>query len=155
LPDYYQFSADQNKVEQALNKLVSTRSGWPVATTASSRERFEVSEDKYQSRITLASGDDTLEKLYFGTSPGFCQLHVSRDDKQEVYSVKLSSHDYPVVSNNWLDHALVRPDSDVTSLEGPDFVLNKQGDEWTISKEESEVVKDEADKMLAAIESLT
>ena len=155
LPNYFKLPADQNKVEQALTKLAQTKSGWPVATTGRSHDRFEVSEDKYKTRITLARGGKELEKIYLGTSPGFRQLHIRKDGDNEVYSVKLNSFDFAATDNNWLDHGLMRPESDVASLSGPDYELTRQGDEWNTTAENKEVVKDEAKTLLTALTSLT
>lgn len=48
LPDYHQLPANQNKITDVLNTLETTKSGWPVATTESSRERFEVADENFQ-----------------------------------------------------------------------------------------------------------
>lgn len=155
LPDYFKLPADQNRVDQALSKLATTKSGWPVATTGSSHERFEVSEDKYKTRITLAKGDKELEKIYLGTSPGFRQLHVRREGDDEVYSVKLNAFDFAAADNNWFDHTLMRPDGDVAALNGPDYELIRDNNAWKSAQDNKNVVKEQADNLLTAISSLT
>lgn len=154
LPDYFKLPADQHKVEQALASLADARSGWPVATTSASRERFEVSDDKYQKRITLAEGENTLQQLYLGTSPGFRQLHLRRAGEDEVYAVKLNGYDFPAEPSGWLDHALAQPQGEITGLEGPDFALTKQGDAWQPANAQAELVKDELDKLVKGLTSL-
>ncbi|MGD8569017.1 MAG: DUF4340 domain-containing protein [Gammaproteobacteria bacterium] len=155
LPNYFKLPADQNKVDQALTKLAHTKSGWPVATTDSSHDRFEVSDDKYKTRITLARGDKTLEKIYLGTSPGFRLLHFRKDDDDEVYSVKLNSTDFAAADNKWFDRGLMRPSNDVASLRGPDYELSLEGKEWKTTAENKEVNKDEAQILLGALTSLS
>jgi hypothetical protein len=155
LPDYHKLPASQDTVQQALSALAATRVGWPVATTASSQERFKVSDEHYQTRITLAQGDDVAAKIYLGTSPGFRQLHVRKEGQDAVYSVKLNSYDYPSNDKYWLDHGLLRPRGDVASLQGPDYTLSKQGADWHSGDGKTQVVKEQADKLLSAISSLS
>lgn len=154
LPDYHQLPADQATVEKALKALADTRPGWPVATTAGSRERFKVNDDDYQIRITLAKGDEKLEPIYLGTSPGFRQIHVRKDGQDAVYNVKLNSYDYSTSNKYWLDHGLLRPAGKVASVQGPDYSLSKQGEEWQSSDNKGKVVKAEADKLLTALTAL-
>ena len=155
LPEYYNLPADQGKVEQALATLGSTKSGWPVATTASSRERFEVSDDHYQTRVTLANGDTDLETLYLGTSPGFRQLHLRRSGDDDVYAVKLNNYDFPAANDKWLDKTLLQPKGEIAELQGPDFDVAKQGDDWKLAGDTGEVVKDEVEKLVNTLAHLS
>jgi hypothetical protein len=154
LPDYHQLPADQATVNKALQALANTHSGWPVATTTSSHQRFKVDDDKYQIRITLAKGDEKLEPIYLGTSPGFRQIHVRKEGQDAVYNVKLNSYDYSVSNKYWLDHKLLSPGKAIASIEGPDYSLNKQGDDWQTSDNKGTVVKAEADKLINALTAL-
>jgi hypothetical protein len=151
LPDYHQLPASRSKVDEILAKLESTHSGWPVATTASSRERFQVADKNYQKKISVGKGDDALQTLYLGTSPGFRQLHVRRAGEDEVYVVKLNSYEFPSQHTSWLDTALLQPGGDITSLQGSDFVLNKQGDGWQLAEGDGEAVKQEIDKLINSL----
>jgi len=154
LTNYHQLSADQNKIEQALANLSNTKSGWPVATTSSSQARFEVSDEKYQTRITLADGDKE-QQLYLGTSPGFKQVHLRKAGEDNIYTVKLNSYDFPVEANEWLDRTLVQPEGDITSLEGPGFSISKQGSEWQLPDGKGTLVKEELNKLVNALKSLS
>ena len=154
LPDYHQLPAKQGKVAQVLAKLSSTKTGWPVATSASSQDRFKVSENNFQSRITLAQGDKELQQLYLGSSPGFRRLHVRRGEEQEVYAVELDAHNYPVDAEKWLDRTLVQPKGDIIALEGPDFMLGKQDGEWKLAEAEGELVTEKLDELVSALTSI-
>ncbi len=147
LPDYHQLPANQSKVLDMLNTLETTKSGWPVATTESGRERFEVADKNFQKRVVLSQDDEKLQTLYLGTSPGFRQLHVRRANEEEAYAVKLNSHDFPSENNNWLDQTLLQPKGDITSLEGPDYAFIKQAGQWQPSAEEGKAVSDEIEKI--------
>lgn len=154
LPDYHELPANQTKVNAAIDKLAQTKSGWPIATTQGSHQRFEVDENKFKTRITLANGDKVVEKLYLGTSPGFRQLHVRKDGEDAVYSVRLNDFDYPVSDESWLDQKLISADNEIAMVSGPDFELSKQGDEWKTSGDGVEVVQKEAKQLVAALTSL-
>lgn len=155
LPEYHQLPASQSKVDEILAKLESTNSGWPVATTSSSRDRFKVADENYQKKISLGKGDDALLTLYLGTSPGFRQLHVRRAGEDEVYTVKLNSYEFPSQHTSWLDTALLQPGGDITSLQGPDFALHKQADDWQLTEGDGETVKQEIDKLINSLAHLT
>jgi len=79
-----------------------------VTTTASGRERFEVCEDKYQSRITLASDDD---------------YYVSRNDYPQVF--KLAQSDYEKITGLTADQLVKK----INEKDKPSAAYNKQGTE--------------------------
>ncbi len=155
LPDYFTLPADARKVEQLLERLARTKTGWPVATTAASRKRFEVSDDGYQKRITLAHGDDTLQRLYLGTSPGFRQLHLRREGDDAVYAVQLNSYDFPAEPGGWLDRTLAQPNGEITGLEGPDFRLTRQDDDSWQPSDGRRLVEAELEKLLQGLGTLS
>lgn len=154
LPEYHNLPANQNKIASILDKFSDIKTGWPVATTENGRERFEVSEEKYKTKVSLANGDNALESIYLGTSPGFRQLHVRRDNEDEVYAVKLNSVDFPVKNKDWLDKTLLQPKGDIAVLQGPDFAFNKEGDKWKLEHGEGEVIKEEVENLVSALSHL-
>ena len=155
LPDYHQLPADNSKVDGILARLEATSSGWPVATTASGRDRFKVADDSFQKKVTLSKGDDDLQTLYLGTSPGFRQLHIRRSGEDQVYAVKLNSYDFPSQHSSWLDKTLLQPEADIVSLKGPDFAFNRLGDDWQLIEGEGEAVNDEVDKLIRTLTRLS
>ena len=92
-----------------------------------------------------------MQTLYLGTSPGFRQSHVRRAGEDEVYAVKLNSYELPSQHTSWLDTALLQPRGDITSLQGSDFVLNKQGDGWQLAEGDGEAVKHKLFNSLARL----
>lgn len=147
LPDYHQLPANQGAVNKLLNSLASTKSGWPVATTASSRERFEVANDKFEKKLLLGRGDTVVQTLYLGTSPAYRQLHVRRGGENEVYAVKLNSYDFPIKPVDWLDKTLLQPKGDIANLKGPGFAFNKQAENWRLTTGKGEPIKKEIEKI--------
>ena len=64
---------DGSKVERVLERLSESSAGWPVASRASTAERFEVTEDSHQRHVTLKVGDETQADFYLGTSPAIAR----------------------------------------------------------------------------------
>jgi len=129
LPTYQNLPANQSKLDETVEKLVTLQSGWPVATSSFSRKRFDVSEDKFQRKIQLHSGGELANTVYLGTSPGYRSVHVRRDGDDNIYAVKLATHDFPVKNEDWLDKSLLQVDN-VASIKGTDFELQKNGEKW-------------------------
>jgi len=141
--------ANQSKVQGLLDTLGKLQTGWPVANTASGRERFEVSEDKFQRHLRLAQGDDTQGELYFGTSPGFRQTHGRRAGDDAVYSLAFNSIDLPTDQNDWLDKTLLGLEG-FERIEGSDFELRKDGEAWQLENAaEGQTLDQEKAKALA------
>ena len=159
LPDYYQLSASQTRVNDMLDKLQTTKSGWPVATTQSSHQRFEVSENNFQKKVILANGDDEREVIYLGSSPGFRQLHIRKKGDDEVYAVKLNSFDFQTESSDWLDKNLLQPGQDIINLKGPDYSFSKQDTHWQLVNGDNdgdvEIIADNLNKLTTTLARLT
>lgn len=121
--------ADTSKVERVLEKLSDASSGWPVASKASTAERFEVAEDNHQRHVTLKTGDETLADFYLGTSPGYRKAHARHVDDDDIYAITFSNYEAGVKESDWLDKSLLRPDGALTAVERVDgFALTKDDD---------------------------
>ena len=108
--------ANEEKIGNLVEKLAELDSGWPVATTTSTFDRFEVTESNFQKHVQLM--DETgelLDEFYMGTSPGFQRVHVRKDGP--VFAVALSSYELGEKPSAWLDKELLRPQGDLTRLE--------------------------------------
>ena len=128
------FPADQTKVEKLIEKLADLDAGWPVATSGSTAERFEVTSDNFQKHVTLKSKDDVVAEFYLGTSPGYQRVHARTDGP--VHSVKLSNYEFGSNASAWLNKQLLRPEGRLGRIEKTgEFVLT-QGDEgWSADLE--------------------
>jgi hypothetical protein len=107
LPERHNFPADANKVKRLLGRLEGLKHGQPVTTTSAAHVRFKVTDDAFERRITLAAGDQTLARLYLGTSPSVRQVHARVDDQKPVYAVELETHDVPAAADGWEDKTLL------------------------------------------------
>lgn len=99
--------ADADKITNTIDKLAKLEAPWPVATTASSAERFEVSADNYQRLVRLMSGDETVAELYLGTSPSYQQVHARAAASDDIYSVALSNYELGADVDTWLDKGVM------------------------------------------------
>ena len=146
--------ADTDKVADVLDKLVNASTGWPVATSASTAERFEVTEGKYQKRLTLRSDDDVVADAYFGTSPGYRKVHVSRADGGPVFAIEFSNYELGSDNSSWLNKSLLRSRGSLERLaHAGEYVLNLVDDEW-VADDGSELDADTVDKVVGRFENL-
>lgn len=132
LPDNSELPATESKITSTLDSLADIELVWPVSTTTSSHERFEVEADNYQRDVKLFKGDDLIARLLIGTSPGFRKVHLRRAGEDEVYSVALNSFDFPATADNWLNTKLLNI-ADADQIKGPDFSMSKQEDQWQLN----------------------
>jgi hypothetical protein len=132
LPELHQLPVDQQKLDEILQKLDGTKLTWPVTTTASSHERFEVTSNKFQRRIELFQGDNKKADLWLGSTPGFKKIHLRREGEDQVYTVELTAFEFATASNDWLQSDLLAV-KDANSIKAADYELQKTGDAWSFS----------------------
>lgn len=108
--------ADSAKVDGVIEKLADAAGGWPVATSASVHDRFELTEDNHQRRVKLSAGDDTVADIYLGTSPGYRKTHARRADDDDIYAITFANYEAGMKESDWLDKSLLRPDGALTGL---------------------------------------
>ena len=112
-----EFPADSVKIVDVLGKILALESGWPVARTTSSHQRFEVGESNFQRRIDMSdSGGSILATLFAGTSPGFGKVHARLLGEEDVFSVKLSNYEIASGVDDWLDKRLLAVDRDPVKI---------------------------------------
>ena len=132
LPALADLPANATRLTTLLQTLEGLQTRWPVVSSASGRERFEVSDEKFQRRLELFEGEELRGTYFFGTSPGFKQTHARRADEDEVYALSFNNVDLPADSNDWLDKGLLKV-AEPTSIEGSDFSLVKSADVWSLA----------------------
>ncbi len=160
LPEHGDLLAQQDKVGDLLDSLKELKGGWPVATTDSAAERFEVADDNALRKITLKQGDKELGTLLAGTSPGFRKVHVRLPGESEVYAVEFALYEAPADSNDWIDKSLLKFNGDVKKVQvwGLEATREGSGDEksWALSQlpEGHEVDGDAIDSWVGNFTSL-
>ena len=124
---------DAQKADKLVSDFANFSSPWPVSTTASSTERFEVTAEKFQRHVTFKKGEEVVGEVWLGTSPGFQRVHARREGSDSVYSVAFSNFQAPVKAEEWLDKALLAADGAVKSVASPaGFKLEKGGEGWLV-----------------------
>lgn len=144
--------ADGDRVTGALDALGAITLGFPLTTTASAHDRFEVAEDDPQRRLELYAGDEPRGAILLGSSPGFRQVHLRRAGEDAVYAVQLNAFDFPADPQQWLDKQLLALDSP-TRIETADYVLELEGERWALASAAA-VDQEQAQALAAAFGSL-
>ena len=148
--------ADASKVERVLERLSDASGGWPVASKASTAERFEVTEDNHQRRVTVKAGDETRADFYLGTSPGYRKAHARHANEDDIYAIMFSNYEAGVKESDWLDKSLLRPDGTLTGVERVDgFALTKGDDGVWASRDSAELDQGKAETFAGRFSGLS
>jgi hypothetical protein len=126
--------ADSNKIDGVITSLLEGSATWPVATSASSQERFEVTAESHQRRLAVESEGETVAEIFLGTSPGFRRVHARSSAGDAVYSIDFAVHEVPVDEDEWLDKKLLQTEeiSEVTLSDGGKLLREADGDGWLV-----------------------
>lgn len=130
--DGLELPANTGKAANLLEALAGLKTTLPVVSTAAGRDRFEVTEDKFQRRLRLYDGENLLGEYFFGTSPGFRRTHGRRAEDDAVYALAFNNFDLPGDSNDWLDKSLLAAESP-QKIRAADYEISKTNDAWELS----------------------
>nr|VFJ42921.1 MAG: protein of unknown function (DUF4340) [Candidatus Kentron sp. FM]VFJ43552.1 MAG: protein of unknown function (DUF4340) [Candidatus Kentron sp. FM]VFK05596.1 MAG: protein of unknown function (DUF4340) [Candidatus Kentron sp. FM] len=126
LPDHFGFPAEKGKVDRLLDQLRALRHGFPVATTHSALTRFQLTDESFERRITLAHGGRTLSKIYLGSSPGVRRIHARTAEDEGVYSVDFSAYQAPAAAQDWEDKEVIRfPQEEIEEIQLIDLTIRR------------------------------
>ena len=131
------FPADGTKVKEFLETLGKIKSRQVVVRSSAYHEKLEVSEEKYQRRVTVTQ-DGRTSTFFVGTSPSFKNLHVRRAGEDDVLMISdVSTGDFSDRAWGWVDRKYLEHEAkDVWALtiknEKDTIVLEKnpQDDSW-------------------------
>lgn len=156
LPEHKNLPVDEDKRSKAMERLVNSKAAWPVATSTSAAERFEVTQDNHQRRVVLRSEDSDLMEFYLGTSPGFRQVHARRAGDDDIFAIDFNNYELPTGADDWLDKKLLQPSGEITAIETRAFKLTKQDDKWSLEalSPDTETDESKADSLASALKSL-
>ena len=109
--------ADNDKVNDLLDKLAELAAPWPVATSADSAERFAVTEDNHQTPLGVGGRRGRAGGCVFwappqataGCMPGWLA-------RMRVYSIDFSNYEAPTDVDQWLDKGLLAAAGDPSSI---------------------------------------
>ena len=124
LPDHFAFPADKQKADRLLTRLKGLKHGLPVATSSGALQRFKVTAEAFERRITLAKNDDTLATVFLGTSPGMRRMHARTESDDAVFSILFAAHEAPAQAEDWEDkEILVMPEGEIEKIRLSDLSL--------------------------------
>ena len=134
----FDYSADGEKVEQALRDL----SGLEIAHTVSSTEHhhrsLKVADDAYERRVTLKLEDGDQVGVLIGTSGRGGSVHARVFGETDVQSVRdYSPWRMTTSPTSWIDKTFFEVDAArVLALEvrtaEQQFAVDREGDVWTL-----------------------
>lgn len=153
LPDLQNLPADTQKLTELLDKLKGTKLTWPVTTSKTSHERFEVSDGKFQRRVEWYQGDSKLDEVLLGTSPGFKKVHLRKHNDEAVYAVQLNSFEFATGKNDWLKKDLLAVAAP-QQITGGAYSLQKSGDNWGFASGVEKLDAAKASELANAFSSL-
>ncbi|MGQ9426546.1 DUF4340 domain-containing protein [Gilvimarinus sp. F26214L] len=126
LPQLEGFPANEQRINQLLDRLNGLETAGAVARSADARKRFKVSDESFERKVVLARGDDDLATLYLGTSPGMRRIHARTGDDDAIYRVELAAYDVPADSDDWQDKTVLQfPKDRVTAIDVNGFTLER------------------------------
>ena len=129
------FPADQEKVENFLQRLLELQRGLPIGTTPAALHRFMVEENNFERRIALKSNEKLIAEIFLGTSPRARMAHARSSTDASVFEIKLATYEVPVKSEEWQDERVVQvpyPDIDAIDVPGViSLVRNRSPDAGT------------------------
>ena len=148
IPTINDFSADQDKVAELINKLKSIKRNLPVSTSAASRERFRVADDGFERRIQVFVDGSVAADIFLGTAPRSRMIHVRQREDTAVFETQMGLHHASATTQEWLDKALLQvayPDIRAISVPGI-FRLEK------VSNAKADKEADDTDQSKAALD---
>ena len=148
IPTINDFSADQDKVAELINKLKSIKRNLPVSTSAASRERFRVADDGFERRIQVFVDGSVAADIFLGTAPRSRMIHVRQREDTAVFETQMGLHHASATTQEWLDKALLQvayPDIRAISVPGI-FRLEKD------SNAKADKEADDTDQSKAALD---
>lgn len=129
--------ASKPKIDGVLEKLANTSAGWPVGTTSSAAERFEVTDEQFQRHLVAKAGEETVADVYLGSSPSFRKVHARRANEGPVYSINFSNYEAGAKASDWLNKGLFRPEGNIERLERKGhFIATKENGIWSSTVED-------------------
>lgn len=133
LPAYDGLPVKAEKVSEVLDELANLHTGWPIASSESAATRFEVTMENAQKSLKLKSGDEIIDKLYLGTSPGFRKVHARTSGDKNIYAVEFSQHRVSTKGEDWFDKELLSYQSEINKLKVGTTEIAKTDAGWSVS----------------------
>ncbi|WP_448245483.1 DUF4340 domain-containing protein [Thalassotalea agariperforans] len=155
LPNFHNLPVNSAKLTQFLQKLTGTEVTWPVTTTSQSHDRFEVSDDNFQRKISFYENENEQASLLLGTSPSFKKVHSRLSSSDDIYAIDFNNYEASTDNNSWLDKSLLAV-KEVASLSTDSLTLEKNNGQWQFSQSEhGEVDQDKVSEIINTLRLLS
>ncbi len=152
LPDLAGLPIKLERINALIGSISDGEGKWPVATSAASRQRFQVAAYHFQRRITLIGAGELFGTIYLGTSPGFRKVHARNDAQDAVYSIPFNNFEAPTQTSAWLDTTVLQIPSP-SKISSADYTLTKKGARWTSALSQTPD-KSELERLLLGLRNL-
>lgn len=110
------FSAEQDKVTQLIEKILSLQTNLASAQTDAAAQRFQVAEDTFQRRLTIKTASSEAIKLFVGSGAGARRSHVRLGSEKAIYSLPIAEYELSSSESDWQDLNCLRLASDSIKL---------------------------------------
>lgn len=132
LPDYFAVAADGSRISGLLEKIVSIKAGWPVATTASAALRFHVADEQFKVKLVLQEKEKKIT-VFLGDSAGARSAYLRLDGSNDIFRGSLAAYDFPADPDKWLDPSLLKLDrKDIVGLQINELALVREKDDFVL-----------------------
>ncbi len=149
LPDLNGLEVNPELIEGLLKSVISSKTGWPVASSVAARQRFALTDYNFKRRLTLIGGGDLLGTIYLGDSPAYRKVYARNSVHDGIFAISYSTVDASANDSDWLDKRTLQVQSPV-SISSENYSLRKSEDKW-LSSQGSQPDKRELDALLLAL----
>ncbi len=157
LPDYFNVAVDTEKFDRTSQNLLAMKTSWPAATSEDAAPRFEVADDKYQTRITFKQQNNIIETLYLGKSPSFRKVHVRRADDKEIYNISFNTYELSTQYKDWMAKDLLKLDAaTLTRVKTTNLELTHKDSKWQLEnlKDNEQTNSDSSSNLINKLSNL-
>lgn len=110
------FLAQQEKVEQLIEKITRLKTNLATAHTDTAAQRFQVAEDAFQRMLKIQTNTSDSVQLYLGSGAGARRSHVRLATEKAIYSLPLAEYELPIQASDWQDLNCLRLATDSVKL---------------------------------------
>ncbi len=135
LPELFNFPVSAEKISQIFKKIMDEKKGYPAGNTKVAAKQFEVTDEKFERKVTFFAADKVENTLYLGSSPSFHKVYARVNQEDKTYSIELNTFEVPTAAMEWVDRDVYKVDrTKVAQIRFPDFALQREGTALILSE---------------------
>jgi len=133
LPEYFDFRASADNVNQLLTTLKDLKKGYPISTTSGAAERFKISPSNFERAVELYADNQRVSTLYLGSSPSFRAIYAKTPDTNDIYTVEIAAYQINGKASDWIDrNAIALKPDEISAIDLASFQLKRKDNKWTL-----------------------